>query len=230
MTQRDEHLADEVLRMVGAELERRDDDLACRSERLLAWLAHDLRSGLGRAERERDEHAGDAFARRAVARLAARRAEQRLPRRVLRYRVPPVAATVSQAMAAATEERCATLLDLAAAAGPGRELWDEPCDSWLELPDDVPTGRYVAIRVDGDSMLPVLAPRDVILIRLDAVPALDDLVVVRLPDEVFVVKRVTALRGGRLELSSFNPAYEPVVVRRDQSSVLGTVVARFSQP
>lgn len=229
MTQREAHLADEVLRLIGAELERRDDELACHDERELVWLASDLRAGLGRAERERDEGAADAFARRAAARLAARRAERLLPRRELRYRAAPVVATVAQSIAAASEARCATVLDLSVAAGVGRELWDEPCDSWLELPGDVGDGRYVAVSVDGDSMTPVLAPRDVVLVKLDATPVLGDLVVVRLPDEVFVVKRLTGLQGGRLELSSFNPQYDQVVVRRDRASVLGTVVARFSR-
>ena len=76
-------------------------------------------------------------------------------------------------------------------------------------------------------MTPVLMSRDIILVKLDATPAIDDLVVVRLPDDVFVVKQLTSMRGGRLELSSFNPVFEPIVVRRDRASILGTVVARF---
>lgn len=229
MTQHDVHLDDEVLRLVGAALERCDDDVAGRDERSLAWLAHDLRAGMTRTERERDERLADAFAARASAHLAAQRAELRLPRHELRYRSAPMVATVEQSFAAASADRCATVLDLAAAAGQGRGLWDEPCDSWLELPDDMGAGRYVAIRVNGDSMAPVLTSRDVILISLDATPKLDDLVVVRIPDDVFVVKRLTGLRGGRLELSSFNAAYEPLVVRRDRASILGTVIARFSR-
>ena len=229
MTQREEHLADEVLRLIGAELERRDDELACHDERELAWLAADLRAGLGHAEREADERKADAFAKGAAARLAARQTERLLPRRELRYRAAPVIATVAQAMAVAAEARCATVLNLSVAAGVGWELWDEPCDSWLELPDDMSGGRYVAVRVDGDSMTPVLEPRDVVLVKLDGTPAIDDLVVVRIPDDVFVVKRLTGMRDGRCELSSFNPEYDPIVVRRDRASILGTVVARFSQ-
>ena len=76
----------------------------------------------------------------------------------------------------------------------------------------------------------MLSPRDVILVRLDAVPVVDDLVVARLPDDGFVVKRVASLSGGSLELASFNPEYEPIVVGLHQASVLGTVIARFSRP
>jgi SOS-response transcriptional repressor LexA len=227
MTEREAHLADEVLRLVGAELERRDDELACHDERQLTWLANDLRAGLSGAEREADERAADAFARRAAARLAAVRAERRLPRRELRYRGAPIVATVAQSIAAAADERCATVLDLSVAAGVGRELWDEPCDSWVELPPDVGEGRFVAIRVSGDSMTPVLESGDVVLVKLDAIPVVDDVVVARVPDDVFVVKRLSAIRGGMMELSSFNPAYDPLVVPRDRASILGTVVARF---
>jgi len=140
-----------------------------------------------------------------------------------------VSATVTQSLPIAMEQRCAVMLELAAAAGAGRELWDEPCDTWVELPADLPPARYLAMRVEGDSMQPVLAPRDVILVQLDAAPAVDDLVVSRWPDGGFVVKRVASLTPKRIELASFNEAYEPVTVRRDPSTVLGTVIARFSR-
>jgi len=232
MTQFDDDAVGELLRLVGAEVERRDEELAGQSEALLAWIARDLRAGATTEERARDELDAEAFARRAVARLAVRRVEQRLPRRELRERVAPVAGTVAQAMPLARQERCAVLLELAAAAGAGRELWDEPCDTWVELPADVTGERgaaYVALRVDGDSMQPVLSPRDVILVQLDTTPAVDDLVVARRPDEGFVVKRVASLTSREIELASLNPVYEPVRVRRAPATVLGTVIARFSR-
>jgi phage repressor protein C with HTH and peptisase S24 domain len=111
----------------------------------------------------------------------------------------------------------------------GRALWDEPCETWVELPPDLPADRYVALRVDGDSMEPVLSPHDVILVQLDTVPAVDDLVVARRPEEGFVVKRVASLTSREIELASLNAAYEPVTVRRTRSTVLGTVVARFTR-
>jgi hypothetical protein len=227
MTQFDDDAVDELMRLVGAEVERQDAALAHQSEALLAWVAQDLRAGASGAERARDERDAEAFARRAMARLAVRRAERRLTPQPLRRRSAPVPATVTQSLGAAMDARCAVLLELAAAAGSGRELWDEPCDSWVELPSGLPSARYLAMRVEGDSMEPVLAPRDVILVQLDAVPAVDDLVVARRPDEGFVVKRVASLTAKRIELASFNEAYEPVTVRRDPATVLGTVIARF---
>lgn len=198
-------------------------------ERFLARLARDLRARMSPAERARDERDADAFAQRAALRLAIRRVEESLPRRAPRYRDTPMVATVSQSVLLAAADGCAPLLDLAAAAGAGRALWDEPCDAWLELPADLPPSRYVALRVAGDSMDPVLASRDVMLVKLDTAPCVNDLVVARLPDDGFVVKRVAALANGSIELASFNSAYDPIVVPRDQVAILGTVIARFAR-
>ena len=102
-------------------------------------------------------------------------------------------------------------------------------DERIELPDDIPSNRYLALRVADDSMTPMLGPREVILIHLDATPRIDDLVVARLPDQSHVVKRVASIKGGRMELASFNPQYESIFVARDRSSVVGTVIARFTR-
>jgi hypothetical protein len=229
MTQFDDDAVDELMRLVGAELERGDTGVVYQSESTLAWIAQDLRSGACAADRARDERDAETFARRVAARLVEYRVERRLPPQPLQDRAAPVAATVAQSLSLAMDAGCAVMLELAAAAGAGRELWDEPCDTWVQLPTGLPAARYVAMRVDGDSMQPVLAPRDVILVQLDATPAVDDLVVARRPDAGFVVKRVASLTSRQLELASFNEAYPPVMVRRDPSTVLGTVIARFSR-
>lgn len=226
----DEQMIDELMRLVGTELQRRDDAVELQKEAFLHWLAEDLRDTAGSMERARDERAAELFARRAVARQAAERAMQLLPRRELRYRGAPVIATVAQALPHATREHCAVVLDLAAAAGTGRVLWDEPCDSWLEIPHDLPASQCIALRVAGDSMVPVLTAGDVILIKLNAPPAVNDLVVARLADDGFVVKRVAALAAGQIELASFNPDYAPIMMHREPSSILGTVIARFTKP
>lgn len=223
----DEKLIDELMRLVAAELEVSTNNPSL-DDRLFAWIGDDLRAGLSGAERVRDEISATAFARRASARVAALRVAKALPQRELRHRAAPIVATASRAIIESSRERCATMLDLAVAAGAGRELWEESCEQWLELPDDIePSQRFLALRVAGDSMSPVLESRDVILIKLDASPAIDDLVVARIPDQGYVVKRVASIRDGRLELASFNPDYKPVFIARQRSSVLGTVIARF---
>ena len=225
----DDRAIDNLMSAVGREVELSDSELAYQDERFLFWLANDLRAGLDREQRSTDEREAIEFARRAVTRLQIRLAEKRLPRRQLRERAATLNATLAHSIPAANRERCATILDLAVAAGSGRELWDEPCDRWLELPDDVPSGRYVALRVAGDSMAPVLDPREVILVQLDASPRVDDLVIARLPDQSHVVKRVASMKGSKMELASFNPEYESIYLARDPSPVVGTVIARFTR-
>ena len=229
MVRFDDRAVDDLMSAVGRESETADDDLAYQGERFLSWLANDLRSGLDREQRSQDERDATEFARRALTRLKVRLAEKRLPRRQLHERPASINATLAHSVPAASRERCATILDLAVAAGSGRELWDEPCDRWLELPENVPSGRYVALRVAGDSMAPVLGPREVILIELDATPRVDDLIVARLPDQSHVVKRVASMKGSTMELASFNPEYESIFVARDPSPVVGTVIARFTR-
>ncbi len=229
MVRFDDRSIDDLMSAVGREVELADHELAHQDERFLLWLANDLRTGIDHEQRSQDERGAAEFARRALNRLKVRLAEKRLPRRTLRERAASVRATLAHAVPAASRERCATMLDLAVAAGEGRELWDEPCDRWLELPDDVPSSRYVALRVAGDSMAPVLGSREVILIELDAIPRVDDLVVARLPDQSHVVKRVASMKGSTIELASFNPEYESIFVARDPSPVVGTVIARFTR-
>ncbi|HJQ12397.1 MAG TPA: S24 family peptidase [Gemmatimonadaceae bacterium] len=219
----------ECMAVVGRNIESQDEQLAFQDEKFLSWLAGDLREDLNTEERTQDELDATDFARRALIRLAVRRADRALPRRPLRERTAPIAATIEQSADVAKANRCATLLDLAVAAGQGREIWDEPCDRWLELPDDISSGRYVALRVAGDSMTPVLCPREVILIQLDSTPRVDDLVVARLPDQSHVVKRIASIKDSSIELASFNPDYRPIFVAREPSPVVGTVIARFTR-
>lgn len=224
----DENLIDELMRLVAREIEVSSSQAASSDESFLAWVARDLRDGMSGDERKTDEVKASAFAKRSSARTAARRTERGLPQRELRHRAAPVIATVSLAVRESARHGCATLLDLAVAAGPGRELWEENCEEWLELPEDIPPSEhYLALRVSGDSMSPVLEPRDVILIKLDGSPAVNDLVVARIPDQGYVVKHVASIRNGHIELSSFNPHYKSAFVSRTRASILGTVIARF---
>jgi phage repressor protein C with HTH and peptisase S24 domain len=224
----DEDSLDELMQLVGAEIEVSGEIAAVEEERLLSWLRDDLYETLSADERETDEARASAFAHRVCARIATRAAERRLPLRQLRYRTAPSIATVSDSLRRSAERGYATLLDLAVAAGAGRELWEEPCEQWLQLPKDIPPSeRYLALRVAGDSMSPILEPRDVILIKIDSSPTVNDVIVARIPDQGYVVKRVAGTKNGRIELASFNPAYKPIIIDRHRSSILGTVIARF---
>lgn len=135
--------------------------------------------------------------------------------------------SVSLAVDEAARARCAASVTLAAAAGSGRELWDEECNEWVRLPDTMPTGRYVALQVSGDSMTPLIHAGDTILVRLGAEIEGGRIIVARRPDNGYVVKRVGRLNRRMIELVSLNPVYEPVLVPRSGRTVLGTVVMRW---
>lgn len=133
----------------------------------------------------------------------------------------------SRALDAASRVRCAPLTALAVAAGEGRELWDEECDRWVELPTGLRRGRYVALGVAGDSMIPLLHPGDTILVRLGPDLRRGTVVVARRGDDAYVVKRVRRVREHDVELVSLNPAYEAMLIPRDDRAILGTVVMRW---
>ena len=113
------------------------------------------------------------------------------------------------------------------AAGTGRELFDEPCDAWVALPAGLPAGRYVALRVVGDSMIPLLHSGDVVLVDLDAAVRPGAIAVARHPDHGSVVKRVLRAGGGALRLVSLNPAYPPLELPPGAGALLGPVVLRW---
>src|SRR5438045_9496039 len=123
----DDRAIDDLMAAVGRESESADEDLAYQDEQFLFWLANDLRSGLDRDQRSRDERDAAEFARRALTRLKIRLTERRLPRRRLRERASSISATLAHAVPAAGKERCATTLDLAVPAGSARQWLAEPC-------------------------------------------------------------------------------------------------------
>ena len=133
----------------------------------------------------------------------------------------------ADAMHAAEAARCALRFDLAVAAGVGRELWDEPATSWVELPDGLPAGQHVALTVRGDSMEPMLHAGDTILVKLGAAANVGDVVVARRPEHGHIVKRVAAATPERLVLASLNASYDDVIVPQEPGAVVGTVVLRW---
>lgn len=194
-----------------------------------SWLAEDIRDAESSIEMAISAiHARD-LAWRIALRARALHLARRLPLRELRYRSAPVIARVFEAERVARHSRCSPLIELPVAAGQGMELWDEPCERWIELPSEVPDLRYLAIRVRGDSMKPLLESSDVILVSLGAPPVVDDVIVAKRPDDGYVVKRVAEIGERSLKLDSLNPDYATLYVPRDDHSVLGTVIARFRE-
>lgn len=115
---------------------------------------------------------------------------------------------------------------LATAAGIGRELWDEECDTWVGLPSHLQRGNYVALNVKGHSMVPLLHDADVILVNMAAIPDHGDIVLARTA-EGYVVKRLTRMTSTGVELESLNPAFPPIIIRDQERPIVGVVVLRW---
>ena len=118
-------------------------------------------------------------------------------------------------------------LDLAAAAGVGRELWDEPCERWIRLPRELPHGEYLALQVSGDSMTPLFHAGDTVLLRLHAEVAPDTVVVARHPEDGYVIKRIARVTSMWIDLASLNPEYPSIRIPRGADAVLGRVMLRW---
>jgi phage repressor protein C with HTH and peptisase S24 domain len=182
------------------------------------------------AERARDDVQAGAFASRMLHRLAeadAALTPVTLLQHRQRERAPAVRGRVAEVLEAAARQGAAPRMDLRVAAGVGRELWDEECESWVELPEGTPAGRYLALAVAGESMTPLLHPGDVVLVRVGPELVRDTVIIARHPENGYVVKRVGRVAGEQVELLSLNADFAPMRIPRDERLVLGTVVARW---
>jgi SOS-response transcriptional repressor LexA len=200
-------------------------DPAWDDERLLAWWALEARERTARAARRTSDAQVLAHGRALQARALARRlgVGWRAGRPALV--VPTVPGSPSQVLTTAALLRQTPVVDLPVAAGVGRELWDEDADAWLRLPDDVAPGRYLALRVAGDSMEPVMHTGDTVLVALGAPARVGEAIVARHPDDGYVCKRVRRVRAAALELESLAAGRPLITIPRDPALVVGRVVA-----
>lgn len=120
-------------------------------------------------------------------------------------------------------------LDLGAAAGVGRVPGGEAAFDtfrfsrrWLEE-QGLARAQLSAIRVEGDSMEPLLNDGDEILVDRAPRAFRDGIHVVRLGDTL-MVKRVASAGAGRVALLSQNFAYPPVEVAAEEIEIIGRVV------
>ena len=120
-------------------------------------------------------------------------------------------------------------LDLGASAGSGRVAGGEGAFDafrfsrrWL-AEQGLESAQLSAIRVEGDSMEPLLNDGDEILVDCSPRPFRDGIHVVRLGDTL-MVKRVASAGAGRMALLSQNLAYPPVEVAAEEVAIIGRVV------
>jgi phage repressor protein C with HTH and peptisase S24 domain len=205
------------LAAAGWKLGRTMDPTRPENDRYYEWLARESRLSQTTAERAETERAAERFAERMTRRVTSVRSIERMTVRTMRG-APP---------AGIGERGDARAWDLSVAAGTGRELWDEPCTSWVRVPESVPDGRHVALKVAGDSMLPLFHDGDTILVRLGSDIGPDQVVVARHPDDGYVVKRIDRIERSRIVLTSLNDGYAPITIPHDLSLILGVVVLRW---
>lgn len=223
---------DALAEMVGRELSRRDS-AAWAHEPFLEWLGAERRAG---AERRLDAAHEAATMRSAGARLRARLLARQCGVRIVET-PPPLVAPERRALPSAVLDEAASagaapLVDLPAAAGAGRAIWDEPADLWVALPEGVGPARRVALRIAGESMAPLLRPGDTVLVDLDAPIARGRVVVARRAgiDDGYLCKRVERVGRREVVLGSIDPAYGALSIPRDGRLILGTVRVAWRAP
>lgn len=193
-------------------------------EAFLAWLAAESRGRGGRLARASYDAgamlaSGRALRERVLSRRCGVGIVRATPRTVAALHVD----TPLGAMDHARSSGAVPLIDMAAAAGPGRELWDEPVDDWLVLPSGVPRMRALALRISGESMVPLLHHGDTVLVELGTPVTKGRVVVARHPEDGYVCKWVERIGRREVQLGSHNPAFGTVTIPRDERLVVGTV-------
>jgi hypothetical protein len=200
------------------------------SRRFWDWYTRACRAGQTADERRETESGVTAFLDRVGARLATLDAPLVRVAGAAPRHAALIVGPVSHVLTPALASGAAPLVEAGVAAGAGRELWDEVTDAWVAVPNDLPVRRYVAMRVSGDSMTPLLHSDDVVLIDLDNNDTTaGSIIVARNNDDGYVVKQVTATDGFDIVLGSLNPAYAPMRITSSSGVVLGRVVLRWCE-
>jgi hypothetical protein len=200
------------------------------SRRFWDWYTRACRAGQTVDERRGTESGVTPFLDRVGARLATLDAPLVRVAGAAPRHAALIVGPVSQVLTPALASGAAPLVEAGVAAGAGRELWDEVTDAWVAVPNDLPARRYVAMRVSGDSMTPLLHSDDVVLIDLDNNDTTaGSVIVARNNDDGYVVKQVTATDGFDIVLGSLNPAYAPMRITSSSGVVLGRVVLRWCE-
>ncbi len=210
---------DELARLAVHAGEHRLDPADAANAEFYEWLARDARAGQRSGERRATEARAERFARRMQPLVLARQLG------VIAAVGDPV---VHELRDGVVRERFVPWPELGVAAGVGRELWDEPCERWVELPRTLAAGhKYVALTVSGSSMEPALHAGDVVLVSVGALVRRDSIIVARRPEEGYVVKAVGRLSRRAIELRSLNPEFATFSIPREEALIVGTVVMRW---
>jgi hypothetical protein len=209
---------------LGRELARRDDAGVWSHQPFVEWFVAEARVDVERRTRGRRDpdsllHCGQALHARVLARRCGVGLVDGAPPLVTPSRLAPPIQVMEEAARAGAVAR----VDLAAAAGPGRTLWDEPAEQWVALPPGAPLRRSLALRIAGESMAPLLHTGDTVLVELGPALVRGRIVVARNSDDDYVCKRVERVGRREVLLASLDPGYGTVTIPRDERLVVGTV-------
>ena len=208
--------------LLGKEILRDPDAPVWNDERFLDWYANEARERDRRLRRMTDAELL-AEGEQLVLRVQARRLRMRRLEERATSRVPALRGRPADVLERANAEGAMPVVDLAVAAGVGRELWDEDVDAWAELPRGTPPGRYLALRISGDSMAPLMHTGDTVMVSVDPRIVRGTVAVVRHPDDGYVCKIVRHLSARTIELGSMDAARAAITIPNDSRYVVGTV-------
>lgn len=109
-------------------------------------------------------------------------------------------------------------------AGPPAAMLDHP-EEWVSVDRDLRHWVDALIRVDGDSMAPLLQKGDLVGLRRGGPYRPGDVVAVMdLMDQDLLIMIFWGLyEDGSLSLASYNPAYEPILYEVGTAEVVGSI-------
>ena len=76
-------------------------------------------------------------------------------------------------------------------------------------------GEFFGLRINGDSMLPMIYKGDIVIVRQQPDAETGDVVIVRINGDNATCKQLRKLSDGALELISMNPSYSPMFFSRE---------------
>ena len=101
------------------------------------------------------------------------------------------------------------------AAGIPIEAIEDVID-YEEISEDMAKrGEFFGLRINGDSMLPMIYKGDIVIVRQQPDAETGDVVIVRINGDNATCKQLRKLSDGALELISMNPSYPPMFFSRE---------------
>lgn len=108
-------------------------------------------------------------------------------------------------------------------AGLGLESGDTIIDEYVSIPYGFRDSNAYAVRVIGDSMLPLLQKGTLLIVSPNTPPSKNDIVIVKMLNENVLVKQIHPLGADNYRLVSYNNEYEEMKIHKDETQFIHTV-------